>query len=162
MSRLTRDGTAEPVSRDQILRHARGQANINFSYSADDEQDWQPYPVDPYSAICHDHTHIHTYIVTVGTYTCSHRRAPDALFGTLIWCCVSVQYDIILVLCIIDTLEYLQVAHYYYEYYIDIVAQYLNIIAVLYTPGVVHQRISGIAVLHIQHLALNSINCNSL
>ena len=25
MSRLTRDGAAEPVSRDQILRHARGQ-----------------------------------------------------------------------------------------------------------------------------------------
>ena len=31
MSRLTRDGTAEPVSRDQILRHARGQGNIIFS-----------------------------------------------------------------------------------------------------------------------------------
>ena len=31
MSRLTRDGTAEPVSRDQILRHARGQGNIVFS-----------------------------------------------------------------------------------------------------------------------------------
>ena len=30
MSRLTRDGTAEPISRDQILRHARGQGNINF------------------------------------------------------------------------------------------------------------------------------------
>ena len=30
MSRLTRDGTAEPVSRDQILRHARGQENIIF------------------------------------------------------------------------------------------------------------------------------------
>ena len=30
MSRLTRDGTAEPVSRDQILRHARGQGNIIF------------------------------------------------------------------------------------------------------------------------------------
>ena len=28
MSRLTRDGTAEPVSRDQILRYARGQGNI--------------------------------------------------------------------------------------------------------------------------------------
>ena len=56
MSRLTRDGTAEPVSRDQILRHARGQGNINFPCSADHEQDWQPYPVDPYSAICHDHT----------------------------------------------------------------------------------------------------------
>ena len=30
MSRLTRDGTAEPVSRDQILRHARGHGNIIF------------------------------------------------------------------------------------------------------------------------------------
>ena len=61
MSRLTRDGTAEPVSRDQILRHARGQRNIiKFPCSADHEQDWQPYPVDPYSAICDDHTYIHT------------------------------------------------------------------------------------------------------
>ena len=49
MSRLTRDGTAEPVSRDEILRHSRGQGNINFPCSADHEQDWQPYPVDPYS-----------------------------------------------------------------------------------------------------------------
>ena len=48
MSRLTRDGTAEPVSRDQILRHVRGQANIHVPCSADHEQDWQPYPVDPY------------------------------------------------------------------------------------------------------------------
>ena len=54
MSRLTRDGTAESVSRDQILRHVRGQGNIHFSCSADHEQDWQPYPVDPYSAICDD------------------------------------------------------------------------------------------------------------
>ena len=60
MSRLTRDGTAEPVSRDQILRHARGQGNMNFPCSADHEQDWQPYPVDRYSAICDDHTYIHT------------------------------------------------------------------------------------------------------
>ena len=59
MSRLTRDGAAEPVSRDQILRHARGQGNIHFPCSADHEQDWQPYPVDPYSAICNDHTYIH-------------------------------------------------------------------------------------------------------
>ena len=63
MSRLTRDGTAEPVSRDQILRHARGQGNIPFPCSADHEQDWQPYPVDPYSAICDDYTYIHTYIL---------------------------------------------------------------------------------------------------
>ena len=59
MSRLTRVGTAEPVSRDQIFRHARGQENINFPCSADHEQDWQPYPVDPYSAICDDHTYIY-------------------------------------------------------------------------------------------------------
>ena len=64
MSRLTRDGTAEPVSRDQILRHARGQGNVHFPSSADHEQDWQPYPVDPFSAICDDHTYIHTYIHT--------------------------------------------------------------------------------------------------
>ena len=62
MSRLTRDETAEPVSRHQILRHVlRGQGNIHFLCSADHEQDWQPYPVDPYSAIiCDDHT---TYIL---------------------------------------------------------------------------------------------------
>ena len=30
MGRLTRDGTAEPVWRDQILRRARGQGNIIF------------------------------------------------------------------------------------------------------------------------------------
>ena len=30
--------------------HERGQGNINFPCSADHEQDWQPYPVDPYSA----------------------------------------------------------------------------------------------------------------
>ena len=59
MSRLTRDGTAEPVSRGQILRHVRGQGNIHFPCSADHEQDWQPYPVDPYSALCDDHTYIH-------------------------------------------------------------------------------------------------------
>ena len=45
------------VSRDQILRHARGQGNVHFPCSADHEQDWQPYPVDPYSAICDDHTY---------------------------------------------------------------------------------------------------------
>ena len=49
MSRLTRDRTAETVSRDQILRHERGQGNIHFRCSADHEQDWQPYPIDPYS-----------------------------------------------------------------------------------------------------------------
>ena len=44
-----RDGTAEPVSRDQILRSERGRSKNHFPCSADHEQDWQPYPVDPYS-----------------------------------------------------------------------------------------------------------------
>ena len=51
MSRLTRNGIAEPVSRDRVLRRVRGQGNIHFPCSADHEQDWQPYPVDPNSAI---------------------------------------------------------------------------------------------------------------
>ena len=58
MSRLTRDGTVETVSQDQILRRERGQGNIHFSCSADHEQDWQPYPVDPYSCYMCDHTYI--------------------------------------------------------------------------------------------------------
>ena len=54
-NRLTRDGTIKPVSRDQTLRRERGQENIPFPSSADHKQDWQPYPVDPYSAVCDDH-----------------------------------------------------------------------------------------------------------
>ena len=51
MSRLTRDGTAEPVSRDQILRRERGQGNLHVPCSADHVQDWQPYPVDLYVCV---------------------------------------------------------------------------------------------------------------
>ena len=60
MSRLARDGTDEPVLRDQIVRNVvRRQGNIHFPCSADHEQDCQPYPVDPCSAIymCDDHTY---------------------------------------------------------------------------------------------------------
>ena len=64
MSRLTRDGTAELVSRDQILRRERGQGNAHFSCSADHVQDWQPYPVDLYSCYMCDHT----YKVTAAHY----------------------------------------------------------------------------------------------
>ena len=66
ISRLTRDGIAEPVSRDQILRRERGQGNSHFPCSADHEQDWQPsYLVDPYSCYICNHTYIevHTYYV---------------------------------------------------------------------------------------------------
>ena len=59
MSRLTRDGTAEPVSRDEILRRERGQGNINFPCTADHELDWQPHPVDPYFCCMCNHIYIH-------------------------------------------------------------------------------------------------------
>ena len=54
---MARDGTAEPVSRDQILRREqRRQGNIMyFPCSADHVQDWQPYPVDPHSFYMCDH-----------------------------------------------------------------------------------------------------------
>ena len=69
MSRLTQDGTAEPVVRDQILRHEqRGQGNINFPCSADHEQDWQPYPVDPYSCYVCDFTSMHTTALSSKPY----------------------------------------------------------------------------------------------
>ena len=55
MSRLARDETAEPVSRDQILRCERGQEIMHFPCSADYEQDWQPSPVDLYSCYICDH-----------------------------------------------------------------------------------------------------------
>ena len=76
MSRLTGDGTAEPVSRDQIPWHERGQGKIpgknSFPCLADHEQNWQPYPVDPYSCYICDHTwstNLHTYIHTYILYS---------------------------------------------------------------------------------------------
>ena len=51
MSRLMQDGTAEPVSGDQVLRRERRQENIIFPSSVDHEQDWQSYSVDPHSTL---------------------------------------------------------------------------------------------------------------
>ena len=48
-------------SRNCVPMAFTGQEDIHFLCSADHEQDWQPYPVDPYSAICDDHAYIHTY-----------------------------------------------------------------------------------------------------
>ena len=42
-----------------------GPGNIHFPCSADHEQDWQPYPVDPYSAIRDDHTYTYIHIIHV-------------------------------------------------------------------------------------------------
>ena len=64
MSRLTRDGTAERLARPNSQART-GTGEFFFPCSADHEQDWQPYPVDPYSAICDDHTYIHTDLLAV-------------------------------------------------------------------------------------------------
>ena len=89
ISRLTRDGRAEPVSRDHILRHVRGQGNIHFPCSADHEQDWQPYPVDPYSAICDDHTipYINSKLIVMSrellnNYVSQHYPCTPNIFAT--------------------------------------------------------------------------------
>ena len=67
MSRLTRDGTVKPASRDQILRRERGQGKNHFPRSASHEQDWQPYPVDPYPCLLYVITIIHTCIYIYDT-----------------------------------------------------------------------------------------------
>ena len=67
MSRLTRDGTTEPVSRDQFFRREQGQGNIRFPCSADHEQDWLPYPVGSSLAICDDHTYILCTVLPLST-----------------------------------------------------------------------------------------------
>ena len=75
MSRLTRDGTAEPVSRDQILRHAKGQGNIIF-------------PVQLTTSRIGNLTRlIHTllYVMTIHTYI--HTRA---VFKRVLQCCTTV------------------------------------------------------------------------
>ena len=71
MSRLTRGGTAELVSLDQILKRERRPGNFYFPCSADHEQDWQPYSVDPSLAMCDDHTYIHIH---THTYNSSSSR----------------------------------------------------------------------------------------
>ena len=45
MTGLTRDGTAEPVSRDQNLRHERGQGNNHFLCSANHDEQDRPHHV---------------------------------------------------------------------------------------------------------------------
>ena len=80
MSRRARDGTAE-LSRDQIFRRKRGQGNIILPCSADHEQDWQPYPVDPYSCYLRDYTYIHTWYYAILTIS-SDSDQPSAFLVT--------------------------------------------------------------------------------
>ena len=54
MSRLTRDGT-----------NPSHETKLSVPCSAHHEKDWQLSTVDPYSAECAHHTHIHTYLLVV-------------------------------------------------------------------------------------------------
>ena len=60
---------ARPNSQAQM-----GSKKYNFPCSADDEQDWQPYPVDPYSGIYEDRTYIHTYTIAHGSVESGKRH----------------------------------------------------------------------------------------
>ena len=69
MSRLTRDGTAEPVSRDQILRHARGQGNIIFPVQLTTSR------IGNRTQLIHTLIYVMTIHTYIGTYCCTCTRS---------------------------------------------------------------------------------------
>ena len=99
MSNLTRDATAEPVSRDQILRRERGQGIIHFPCSAAyHEQDWQPCPVvrvihtnivlhNTHTAVV---THIYVHIIQQWTW---YIPIKTAVLGTSTYICTYHGYS---------------------------------------------------------------------
>ena len=104
MNRLTRDGTAEPVSRDQILRHARGQGNIIFPVQLTTSR------IGNLTRLIHAllyvmtiHTYIHTYIHIRICLPCpiSHRSC-DMLFYPLMFFLSCTFYFILTFLLILS------------------------------------------------------------
>ena len=80
MSRLTRDGTAEPISRDQILRHAREQGNIIFPVQLTTSR------IGNLARLIHTqlyvmtiHTYIHTYILVTIISAGKGKMSPSIL-----------------------------------------------------------------------------------
>ena len=67
-----------------------GTGEYHFPCSADHEQDWQPYPVDPYSAICDDHTYIHTSPV-LSTYPLRTNSGCGKEKAHIIWFMMTCQ-----------------------------------------------------------------------
>ena len=53
------DGSSSSDIGSSQARTGRGE--YYFPCSADHDRDWQPYPVDPYSVICDDHTYIYIH-----------------------------------------------------------------------------------------------------
>ena len=54
--------------RTRLARTVRRQGNIHFSCSADHEQDWQSYPVDPYSCYYMYNHIVYSYVHILPTY----------------------------------------------------------------------------------------------
>ena len=80
MSRMTRDGTAEPVSRDQKFSGANGDKEC-FIFPvqlADREQDWQPCPVVIVIHInkLYIHTAVDTHVFIYRSEPCTNVYAP--------------------------------------------------------------------------------------
>ena len=59
---LTRDRTAEPSSRDQVIMRVRGHGKIHFRCTADNRTGLATITVNVYSAVCYDHLYIHSSI----------------------------------------------------------------------------------------------------
>ena len=82
----------ETASRDQILKHERGDGKSHFPCSAHHEQDWQPCPVDRYFAISDDHIYIYiqTHIYqTVLSVACNADFEKLAALQTVCVCVFS-------------------------------------------------------------------------
>ena len=104
MSRLTRDGTTEPVSRDQILRRERGQGNVHFPRSADHEQDWQPYPAEK-SDIRDDHT---VLLGTFGNWTTNIKKTRAECVKYEHFFVLTAAVNRLIIICIhsLSTIQY--------------------------------------------------------
>ena len=94
MSRLTRDGTAEPSRETKFSGTNGDNREILFFPVQLTKSKIGNYSDDPYSAICDDHTYIHTllpcklkpasiYII----FAACAQSTTTILYSTVIWCC---------------------------------------------------------------------------
>ena len=104
MSELTRDDTAEPVSRDQNSQARTGTGKNNFPCSA---EDWQPHPVDPYFADSTNHTHSAIEYVMTTVYSIhtseSARLSYPQQYNTTTVSTALVRHDILILNTILNS-----------------------------------------------------------
>ena len=88
ISRLTRDGNAEPVSRDQILRRERGQGNFLFPVQLTTSRIGNLTRLIHTLAICDDYTCILTYITTKYPRRFEVQHCPSSGLSDGLYCSV--------------------------------------------------------------------------